>query len=74
LRGLDAFQTENHRIEHSEEGLTKAVPIVSLRHTDLPCERMLETDAGQEPMDEVHAAVMGQRLGVKVHAQPSSFP
>lgn len=69
--GLDAFETEDHRVEHGEQHLANAVAVVPLYHTDVAGDRMLESDTRQESMNEVDTTVMGQRLGAKRHAESS---
>jgi len=69
--GLDAFESEDHGVEHGQHHLADAVAVVPLHHLDVVGHRVLESDARQKSMNEVDPTVMGQRLGAKRHAEIS---
>lgn len=71
LGRLDAFQFEDHRIEHGEPRFADAVAVVALLHPDGLSKGTLETNPTEKPLDEVRPAVVGQRVGAEVEKQIS---
>ena len=65
LGRLDPFESEDHRIEHGQKHLPHAVTIVALHEAEVLRQRVFESDACEKPMEKVHAAIVGQRLGTK---------
>ncbi len=74
LGRLDALQPEDHRIEQCQQHLADAVAIVPLRHAKLASDLVLEADARQEPMQQIHPAIMRQRRRAKLDRQLSRSP
>ena len=67
--GLEALQPQHHRIEHGEDQLPDAVAIVALRQSYFAGHGVLETNAGEKPMKQVHTSVMRQRFRVERNCQ-----
>lgn len=60
LRGLDAFEAEDHGIEQGKHYLANAVTIVALDETSLFGQVFSESDAAEEPMEQVGATKVCQ--------------
>ena len=71
LGRLDALQPEDHRIQHREQRFADAVAVVALLDADCLSEGTLETNPTQESIDEVHPAVVSQRVGAEIENQIS---
>jgi hypothetical protein len=71
LRRLEAFQPEDHRVEQRQQHLADAVAMVSLDERHVPGDGVLESDAGQEPMQEIDAPIVGEVLRSKRDGQSS---
>ena len=65
LRGLEPFEPEDHRVQQRQQHLANAVTVVALPDTNMLCDRALESNAGQEPMQQVDPAVVRQILRTK---------
>ena len=57
---LDPFQPEDHRIEQREQHFADAVAVVALGQAQLAGHGIFEPDLGQEAVEKIRAAVMGQ--------------
>jgi len=62
LRGLDPLEPKHHRVQQRQEHLPNAVAVVALLEAQILRDRMLEPDPGQEPMQQVNAAIVRQVL------------
>jgi hypothetical protein len=60
LGRLDAVQPEQHKIEQRQKHLPDTVAIVALRQPDVSCNRILESNSGEESMQQVHPAIVGE--------------
>lgn len=69
LGGLDAFESEDHGIEHGQKQLANAVTIVALHKTDVLRKGMFEADAGEKPMEKIDATIVGECLRTKCNTQ-----
>jgi hypothetical protein len=61
LRRLDTLQPEEHRTAQREEHLADTVAVIALNESDLSGDSILESDPGQETVQEINAPVVGQR-------------
>ena len=70
LRGFEAFQAEDHRVEQRQQHLADAVAVVPLGQRHMPGDGGLKSNARQEAMQEIDAPVMRQVLRPNVMANP----
>jgi hypothetical protein len=61
LRRLDSFEPEDHRVEQRQEHLPHAVAVVALADVYLSGQASPQVQAAEEAMQQVYAAVVGQR-------------
>ena len=66
VRGLQALQAEDHRVEERQDHLAYAVAIVALDQAHLGREHLLESEAGEEPMQQVDAAEVCQAVATEL--------
>ena len=60
LRGFDPFQSENHRIEQSQQHFADAVAVVALNKARLLSEAFLESQATEEAVEQIHSTIVSQ--------------
>ncbi|MBI4426137.1 MAG: hypothetical protein HY567_01025 [Candidatus Kerfeldbacteria bacterium] len=65
LRSLEPFEPKDHRVEQRQQHLANAVTVVALPDTNMLCDRALESNAGQKPMQQVDTAIVRQILRAK---------
>ena len=61
LRGLDPFESQDHRIQQRQQHLADGVSVVPLHPADLAGDGIAETDPRDEAVHEIDAAVVRQR-------------
>ena len=62
LCGLDSFETKNNWVEDGKQQFPNGVAIVPLGKAYLCCNRILQSNAGQKTMKQIHSAIVGDSL------------
>jgi len=57
---FDSFETKNDRVQDGKQQFPDGVAIVPLDKAYLCCNRILEPNAGQKTMKQIHPAIMGE--------------
>ncbi len=66
---LDSLETKNDWVKDGKQQFADGVAIVPLDKAYLCCNRILESNAGQKTMQQIHPAIMGESLVSKRNNQ-----
>jgi hypothetical protein len=69
LRRLDPLQTEHHRIQQGQEHFPNGVAMVPLVKADFLRDSVLEPDAREEAVQQVHSTVVREACSTELYAE-----